>query len=306
MPSAYQGHYDRLLTDFAKKYRNGAYKGLDLLPTYSVKQLSNAFTVYNRADALSVIATTHGPRSKTRTIDWRQSTDTYACVPQGLNHPITQIEIDNADLPYPTMRLNATKFLEDQIQLSLENEIAVLLTTTTTYAAACRQTLAGTAQWSYTGDDSTVDIIKNIDDAITACAIRPNRMVIGQQVWDVMKRDAALIELVKYTQKGVLTTDVVASVFGLDSITVASAMKSTPAGVLSYVWGKNVVLAHVEPPSPESIMLGATFAVGDRHRVRAWRDESVGGGAEFIEVNWAWQPKIIASDCGAIISAAIA
>jgi len=42
------------------------------------------------------------------------------------------------------------------------------------------------------------------------------------------------------------------------------------------------------------------------YKVRSWREEKKGGGGEEIEVETSFDEKIVASDCGYLISGAIA
>lgn len=305
MPTGYQTHVDSLLTNFVKAYRNNKFVGDVLLPIKGVKKLSDLYAIYNRADSMSIPATELGPDGKAREVDYRMETGTYLCNMQGLKGHITKWDRENSDIPYPKQRTKKVKFIQDQLLLRLEYERAALLCATASYAAGNSITLAGTNQWNYSAADQTVNIVEDIDNGIKACAIRPNRMIIGQEVWDVMKRDVGLLEIIRYNERALLTPQVIASIFDLEEVVIASAYQATAAGVLSYIWGKNVILGYVEPPADESIMLGTTFAVGEAQSVRTWFDPAVGGGSEFFEVNWAWDPVIIANDCGYLIKDAI-
>jgi len=304
MPTANQMHVDALLTDFAKSYKNEAYVGTELFPIFGVKKLSDLYPVYSRAETMGVPKTLAGTRGRTNTVDWSVSNETYSCLPQGLNQPISKWEVDNSDAPYGNLRLRTTGYLQDQLLLSLESEIATKATATANYGANT-VTLSGTNQWSYSGDDQTVNIIEDIDAACSALAMPANVMIIGKAVWDVMRRDAGILSLMP-AERGVVTPQVIADLFDVERVIIAKSKSSTAAGVLSYMWGKHVIVAHVERPSPESVMLGATFAVGERHTVRSWTDPAIGGGSEVIEVNWAWDTKFIATDCGYLIYNAIA
>lgn len=302
MPTANQVHVDALLTDFAKSYKNGTYIGTELFPVFGVKKLSDLFPVYSRAETMGVPKVEAGTRGKTNTVDWSVSTDSYSCLPKGLNQPISQWEVDNSDIPYGNLRMRTTGYLQDQLLLALEAEIAAKAITTGTYASTA--TLSGTDQWNYNADDQTVNVIEDIDTACSALAMPANLIIFGKEVWDVVRRDAGILSLMP-AERGVVTTQVIADLFDVERVLIAKAKSATTAGVTSYLWGKNVVVAHVERPSPENVMLGATFAVGERHKVRSWTDPSIGGGSEVIEVNWAWDVKTIATDCGYLIKNAV-
>jgi len=306
MPSVTNLHpIDVLLTNFAKEYKNNEYVGLQLMPIYPVSKLSDAFTVYYRQDSMSVPETTMGARSRARTIDWRFGTDTYSCQLQAVNIALSQIEKDNSDIPEQQLRLRNTGMVQDQLLLRLEYEQSSLLTTTGTFGSNF-VTLSGTDQWNYAGAGSTVDILSDIDTARAACAKPPTHILFGSEVWDIVKRDASLISLIKDTRIGLITPQVISELFDIPNVIIAKSQYSDASGNLSYLWGKHVVLAHVERPGPSGVMLGATFSTSAKHVVRTWLDPAVGGGSEFIEVNWNWDLKIVATDCGYLINDAIA
>lgn len=305
MPTAQNLHLvDHLLSNFVKEYKNDEYVGLRLMPVYPVQKMSDVFPVYYRTDSMSVPETTMGPRSRARSIDWRVGTDTYSCLYQGINIPLSDLEVANSDIPYAQLRMKNAATVQDQMDLRLEYELATKLTTTATYGSNY-VTLSGTDQWNYSGAGSTVDIMGDIDAACAALAKPATHILFGKQVWDVVRRDAALIGLIKDTRIGLVTPTTISELFDIPNVIIAKAQSSNAAGTLSYLWGKNVIVAHVESPGPSSVMLGVTFQVASVHKVRAWRDEAVGGGSEFIEVNHAWDPKIVATDCGYLINAAI-
>lgn len=77
-------------------------------------------------------------------------------------------------------------------------------------------------------DDVAVDPIATMNRFKRLLAkgsgFRPNTGVLGANVIDLLEIHPSLIERVKYTQRGILTTEILAAMFGLDRLIVAESM----------------------------------------------------------------------------------
>lgn len=302
MPSTDSMHVDAVLSDYSRKYTNGAYVAKLVCPPWPVKKLSDKYAIYDRTPQFMVPDTTMGPKSESKMVDWSVSYGTYSCLPHGLHDYVTDKDVANADEPIQP-RLDTTEFLKDQILLDFEDKVATQYGDHANYAAANHVHIAGNDCWDSGTADATP--VADINTGIAACAIPPNFMLISYPVWMVLKEDATLQDKIKYTQKGVLTEDLVAELFGLEKVVVAKAQKSTAAGVLSYVWGENVWIGRVAKPGPKTIQFGVTFSPKAEEIVRSWREDKIGGGADAIEANWDYDHKVIAADVGYLILNAI-
>jgi hypothetical protein len=60
---------------------------------------------------------------------------------------------------------------------------------------------------------------------------RPNTLVIGKQVWNQLRWHPDLLDSIKWTQRGVLTEDLVASLLGVERLLIGRALvTTTPEG----------------------------------------------------------------------------
>ena len=112
-----------------------------------------------------------------------------------------------------------------------------------------------------------------------------------------------------------VTVQLVAELFEVDRLIIGkakynSANKNQTASY-SYVWGKDVVLAYVEPqPSLEGVCAWKTFrwrqmSTDVGYQVRTYRDEAKGGGGEWIEVENSYDEKAVCTDVAYLIDAVI-
>ena len=304
MPGPENVHKDQILTNISIMYRNAAYVGTELMPIVPVKKKSDIYYVYDsKADRFRIPKTLRAPKTESRTVDWKVTTDGYNCDEHALNDLIDDIERDNADKPL-NLEVDTVEFLTDIVNLGLEMRIKDMI----------EATLSANAPTNGVWSDYTTETIDPIADieiakaAIHAVIFRePNVLLLGKAVYDKLKHHPKILELIKYSQKGVLTSDLMASLFGIEKVIVGKAgyntAKEGKAEVLSYLWGKNAILAYVEPsPGIKKFSLGYTFQ-SQKFQTRRARIETK--HSDWFEVGDIETEKIVCAACGYRISPAI-
>jgi hypothetical protein len=136
--------------------------------------------------------------------------------------------------------------------------------------------------------------------------------MLGKQVWDKLKHHPAFLERVKYSQKGVISADLLASLVGVDRVIIAAAGKNTAvegqSDSMSYIWGKNAVLAYVNPRlGKKTITLGLTYQWKTRkvERLRGADEEDRKG--TYVRVgNHYYDQNIVAASAGYLVKNAVA
>ena len=304
MPEPENVHIDKILTNISIMYRNAAYVGTQIMPIVPVKKRSDIYYVYNsKADRFRIPKTLRAPKTDSRTVDWKVTEDGYKCDEHALNDLIDDIERDNADKPL-NLEVDTVEFLTDILQLSLEMRIKTMIEASLTANAPTN------GVWSdYTTE--TIDPIADIEiakAAIHAVIFRePNLLLLGKAVYDKLKHHPKILELIKYSQKGILTTDLMASLFGIEKVIVGKAgyntAKEGKTAVLNYLWGKNAILAYVEPkPGIKKFSLGYTFQ-SKKFQTRRARIETK--HSDWFEVGDIETEKLVCAACGYRISPAI-
>jgi len=304
MPEPGNVHIDKILTNISIMYRNAAYVGTQIMPIVPVKKKSDIYYIYDsKADRFRIPKTLRAPKTESRTVDWKVTTDGYVCDEHALNDLIDDIERDNADKPL-NLEVDTTEFLTDILQLGLEMRIKTMLEASLTANAPTN------GVWSdYTTE--TIDPIADIEiakAAIHAVIFRePNVLLLGKAVYDKLKHHPKILELIKYSQKGVVTTDLLASLFGIEKVIVGEAgyntAKEGKTAVLSYLWAKNAILAYVEPkPGIKKFSLGYTFQ-SQKFKTRRARIEVK--HSDWFEVGDIETEKMVCAACGYRISPAI-
>jgi len=127
MPELENVHIDQILTNISIQYRNAAYVGTQIMPIVPVKKKSDIYYIYDsKADRFRVPFTLRAPKTESRTVDWKVTTDGYVCDEHALNDLIDDIERDNADKPL-NLEVDTVEFLTDIVTLGLEMRIKDML-----------------------------------------------------------------------------------------------------------------------------------------------------------------------------------
>jgi len=307
MPDVGSVHTDAILSNVSEMYRNAKYVGLEMLPVVSVKKESDKYYKYNsKADRFRVPNNLRAPKSDSKTIDWKVTTDTYSCNEYALNDLIDDREKNNADKPL-NLKVDTVEFLTDVNALAQEKRVVDLLTDEnimTNYTA-----LTSTDQWSDAANSDPVGDIEAGKEAIHGKIFRyPNTLLLGIEVYNKLKLHPDIIDLFKYVQKGIITTEMLADLFGVEKVIIGAAgYNSANEGATAsygYLWGKNAILAYVESkPGLKKFSLGYTFKVG-KNRTRTARIETK--HSDWYEVSQIQDEEIVSVDCGYLIQTAIA
>lgn len=304
MPEPKEIHVDAILTNIAVQYRNKAFVADEILPVLPVQKKSDKFYIYNKPDRFSIHPTVLAPKAEANEVDWSISTDTYSCTNHALRDLVTAEEEANADSPI-TPRIDTVEYLTDIMLLAREKRVRDTL-----YAGLSYDT--PTTKWNAEGSDP----IKDIETAKESMFLDPNIIVIPRAVFAVLKNHQKIVDRVKYSQRGVITPDLLAELFEVDRVVIAvsryNSAKPGKTPVYEDVWGKDVYLAYVDPrPGAKKVTLGHTFRwniPGSREgwSVRTWDEPRRGiRGGTMIQVEHSDDERIVCPDAGYVLRATI-
>lgn len=213
------------------------------------------YTKYTTEQGYSVPETRVGRKSEPNMVDFGGTDVTDECVDFGLDDIVPNDEVEAfASMPKPASGgpidplALSTMMLTGLVQLDRELRVAGLVFLLGTYAAANRTTLAGATQWS----DPASDPLKAITDAMDIPLVRPNKLVLGQAVWTVLRRHTKIVQAIGKSAQtgGYAALQAVAELLELQEIIVGrgfynTAKKGQPAAY-ARAWGKHASLLHVD------------------------------------------------------------
>ena len=103
------------------------------------------------------------------------------------------------------------------------------------------------------------------DTILKNTGVLPNVLVIGRQVFSRLRRHPILLDMFKYTGKGILTEAQVAEALDIEKLLIGTAVRRTTTEgattqTQAFVWGKHALLLYVPPkPAVDEPAAGYTF-----------------------------------------------
>jgi hypothetical protein len=314
-------HIDVVLTNISVGFPNAGFVGPALFPQVQVRKQSDKYYVFGREGwSIEPGGDYRAPGTVANEIPGiAVSLDTYFAQEHSLQIPVTDEERENADAPLSPDR-DGTELVTSKIWLGRELLMQAMATTAANYASGYSTTLSGTAQWNdYTNSNPIGDIRAGFRKIHSGLFMEPNTAIIPYQVMTQLEDHPDFIERIKYSERGVLTPEIIASILGIENVIVPgvgyNSANPGQAASLGYLWGKDVVLAWVPPRAGMKIpAYGYEFVWGyggSRPQVtERWREEP--RKSTLIRVSRRYDLKFTALDASAkqiagyLIKAAVA
>ncbi len=320
MPGPLQSdlHVDQMLTNMSIGYSNPAYIIDNVAPILTVAKQSDIVPKYDQSHWFRDGATLRLPRTRSTGGGWSiDKTDTYFCPRHSFRDEISDEERANADGPFTNLEADAVDFVSDKC--AMRREISGAGSIFKTGVWTDKTGGSDFTLWSdYGGSSPLTDMTTYKDDVESRIGREPNRLVLGKQVWNILKWHPDLVDTVKYTQRGVISTDLAASLFEFDAgnLLIGRAIYTTdPEGTaeasVTYtrIWGKHALMLYV-PQRPSlkqpAAMYTFVWAVvnGAIQYIKRMRDEE--REVDIIEGNTYFVHKVTAARAGEFLSGAVA
>jgi len=187
---------------------------------------------------------------------------------------------------------DAVEFCADKIDLKKERLIsAAILAGTWADGNSGGEDAEGGWAAAASGNTFLSDIRNGAKTIQAATGFLPNRLVIDFGTYNSLKEEATVLDKIKYTERGVLTTSLLAALLDLDEVLVGTAIystaKETKAGTdftSAKIWeansGKGMGFLYYVPTRPglKTPMAGCQARVayedGAARRVSMWREDA--------------------------------
>jgi len=292
-----------MLTNISVGYENNDFISEILFPSVPVNKQSDKYFVHEKT-GFTPLDDIRAPKTQANEIPPRTlSRDSYYAEEHALVDLVSPQEIANADAGLEPL-MESTEEVTATILLNRENAAQTLARTAANYDTGHTVTLAGTDQWSDPASTPIADLKAARDQIHSAIYRKPNVAAMGYQVFTQLEDHADFIERIKYSQRGITTAEIVAAVVDIPRIVVAGAVKNTAnvgqAITTSYLWGKDVIIAHADQPGRRKPVYGAEFtwryrpAGGAVMPTERWFDDDL--EAWKIRVRRAYDFKLLAVD----------
>lgn len=325
MPKMQDAHIDRALTNMSVAYMQDATKYIadKVFPIIPVTRQSDVYYEYDKGDFLRDEAQVRGGASESAGGDYGvEAQSPYHCKKYSYHKDLTPEERANYDMPLNADQ-DAMAFVTGKMLIKRET----IWANTFFKPGVWDTNISGVASSPSTNqvltwDLATSDPIRNITDQAVKMAgstgFKPNTLILSPKVFYALKNHEDILDRIKYTQKGIVTTDLLAQLFEVDNVYVAWAVVNSAAKTVTndigFIFGKSALLCYSNPqPALRQPSAGYIFAWtglqgsgGFGNRIIRMPMDALGLGTERIEGEIAFDAKKICGDLGCFFNDIVA
>jgi hypothetical protein len=222
-------HIDAALTNISVAYQQdrGSFKAEDIFPVVPVSKQSDKYFIFDKAAWHRSEAGLLAPGAETRGANFTLSNSSYYCEVLGVHMDVSDQLRGNADEAL-NLDTSATEYVTDNMLLKREVDCfsMVFETSSWTGSSTGSDITVGT-QWSTTSSTPITDVNTQSEAILKNTGRTPNVLVLGRDVFTALNKNADILDRIKYTQRGVVTADLLAPLFGVDKVMIADAVKNT-------------------------------------------------------------------------------
>ena len=312
MPNPLVGsvHVDAALSNMSVAYvqDKGVFAARRMFPVVPVQHRSDKYYVYNQSDFLRDEVQARAAGTESAGAGYRLTTETYTAERYALHQMISDELLFNAD-PAIDPERDAVEFITQKMLIHEDRKFdADFMQASSAWGTKKDGSTLDFTQFTVNSTDiiSTIDSFS--DEVQKKTGKRPNKLLLSRDVYSVFKNNATILESIKYTQRGIVTPDLLAALFGLSEVIVADSIHESAAeggtSSLAYnIGGGKGLLAYVAPtPSLLTPSAGYTFSwspfsdAAGGATIKNFRMDEL--SADRIEGEAYWDQKAVSTDCG--------
>lgn len=288
------------LSNLAVQYKNTEYIAGQFLKDLPVSKESDYYWVWANDFRIPDTQRANGALANMATMGY--STSSYQVKEHAIKDVITDRDRENTDAPLNLDR-DMTENLTDIIMRRMEYEAMKLCFTTTTWSN--NATLVSSTSWKghTTTASPTGHVLSATGKILADSGKMANTMVIGWSVFEALKENQNLWDRIKYSERSIVTKELLAALFDVQNVYVGTAVYDTAkegdTASKGFLWGSDALIAYFDPqPGIKKATAALNFRVawkGNPYRVKKWREEAVEG--DYIEVQTMCAPKAVATAC---------
>jgi len=314
---------DRLMTNFSLQYalNKANFASRTVFPTIPVTDQTGIYATYPKGFFLRNEMKVRPLTGTPEYIDYAIGSDTYRTEEYAVGKKIDDRVRANARDPLGPDRATTTLLTNNAIINWEEKWAAAFFRSgvwTNEYAGVANGPTAGQfLQFDQAGADPIGYVQSLIDSIDQATGYRPNVATLGTKVFRTLVNAPQFIDRIKYSERGIVTQDLLAMLLGVDSVNVARAVHNVakegqPDNILRISDPKSMLLSYADTSADantETITAGANFA---------WTDLIPGAGnaiggvitrgrdteaySDWLHIRQAFGQKVVAPDLAAFLT----
>lgn len=240
---------DKLLTNVSNAYIPTGYISEAALPTLSVKQKTGKIGKYGN-NHLRLVNAKMGGKGQARRFDpIIRDSELYSIESHGLEGMVSEDDYDNVEEPFEA-ESDETQGLTSTLWTGKEFAFAAAVTDPATVTNNVDITTASDKFDDYS-NSKPLDVFRDAQNGVLdACGVMPNRAIISQKMFNVLKYHPAILRSLGYSDNraGKLSVSEVANAMDVDILHIGDVAYNTSklgeADALSQIWGTDIVFYH--------------------------------------------------------------
>ena len=329
-PTSSDVHINQPLTTVSVAYIQSADSFIadKVFPKVPVQKQSDYFYRWSKSDWRRTDVKRRAPATETPGVGWTHTMDSYFTHVYGVHKDIDDQLRANADSVF-RLDKDATEFITNQHLLKRDLDWTARYMQSGVWATE-KTGVTGTPadateflRWDEAGSDPIGDVSWWVIDFRRVSGFAPNICVMGAYVMAALKQHPDIIDRIKYTQRGVVTEDLIATLFDIDELYVSYATQATgpemgdtvaqdALATFSFIGpGSDVLFAYApRNPSLQTPSAGYTFTWAgylggnaEGIRIKRFRMEPI--ASDRIEAEQTYDMKVVCSDMGLYVEDAV-
>jgi len=319
-------HIDRALTNISTAYiqDESVFIADKVFPQVPVQKQSDVYFTYDKGDLYRDEARLRGNATESVGSDYNVDvSEPYYCKLYALHKDVTDQERANYDVPLNADR-DATEFIIQKMFIHRERNWATKYFKTGVWGTDITGVEAPgdgeelgeneVVKWSSSASTPIEDVCAMIIKMAGETGFRPNKLVLAPDVFYALKNHEDILDRIKYTQKGIVTVDLLATLFEVDQVHIPWAVANDSVqgkdDNVDFIMNGGMLLCHSQKsPALKKPTAGYTFTwkglMGSSaygNRIVRLPMPSKGLGTERIEAEMAYDHKMVCRDLGVFYS----
>ena len=273
---------DPILTTHALGYVRPGNVGQFLFPRVDVATFGGQILTFGK-EGFRRYNTKRAPGEATKRVQFGYQGKPYAIIPAALEAVVPdETANEAANGPGLDASQDAVDIVLDIMELEHECECADVARNAANYDNEHKVALVGVNRWRGASGDPTADIGVGKEAIRSSIGMRPNTAILSAAAFEAAKANPKIQDYLKHRGFNAQTTEILASMWEIPNIHIGEAVvASGQEDDLGDVWGQDVILAFVAPPSGGNRRnrarpsYGYTYSMAGEPNVRqAYREEN--------------------------------
>src|SRR5208282_266162 len=263
-PTQTQVHIDRWLTDMAIAWQQdpNAFIAHKVFPVVPVNNRSDYYYIYEKGFFYRDEMAPRPMGGRAKQVGYEAETGHYVCEEEALEASVDDRERENADQPLDP-EVSKTRLLYTQAMIHRDRVWTQEYFTTGKWTINWEGVEKGSEakeeeekflQFEQTGSEPIEFFDQRGLDIMSKTGYKPNIIVLGADTYRVLKNHPAVVERIKYTQRGIVTAEILAELFDVEQVLVPlgvyNSAQEGSADNINFIVNRKAALMVYAAPAP--------------------------------------------------------